>query len=298
MYKKFIVVLVVLCMSSLLLADPISEQLKVLSEPNALGYLQPLANSLGAGMNSGLFNTAKVLKPLTFNVKVSNAMVIVPTSEKTYWAESTDGILVKTGTILGDTQAYLEEFGVKYLLPKGQDLGLISVPQASVSLGLPFGNEIMVRALPEMNINNSMGDMWMWGVGLKHCISRYLPSVFPIDLSVQGIYQEMSLAEIIDFNSWAVSFLASKSILMLTVYGGVGYEKANLNVKYEYDLGIPGISPIPMDLKFQAQNEYRATIGTRATIFPFISVFADYSVASTKAKSLSNTINVGVGVGF
>ena len=295
MFKRIIVVLVVIGIFSMLVAESLEEKLRMFNEPNAIGFLQPLANSMGAGMNSGLFNTAKVLKPFTPSLKISTAMVIVPSSDKTFIYESPMGELIKTGTVFGDLQGYVDEVGK--LLPKGADLGLVPVPQISGSIGLPLGNELMVRYWPEMNIED-LGSVWLWGVGLKHSIDQYLPGFFPIDLSVQAVYQEMNIADIVDFNSFAVTALASKNILMLTVYGGLGYEIAELNTKYTYDLGVESVPPMEVALDFQAQNELRATIGARVTVFPLVSVFADYSIASTSGKTHPNTFNVGVGIGF
>ncbi|MCL2062906.1 MAG: hypothetical protein FWG98_00845 [Candidatus Cloacimonetes bacterium] len=295
MIKKIIVVLVVISISSMLLAESLEDKLRMFDEKNAIGFLQPLANSMGAGMNSGLFNTAKVLKPFAPSIKVSTAMVIVPSSDKTFIYESQYG-RVLTGTVFGDLQGEIVAESEKYFLPKGADLGLVPVPQLSASIGLPFGNEVMLRLLPEMNLSG-VGDVWLWGVGLKHCLSQYLPDFVPIDFAAQVVYQEMSIAEMVDFNSWTFSFLASKSILMFTLYGGLGYEEANLKAKYEYQI-YPGVEGLQVELDFKAQNEFRGTVGARATIFPLVSVFADYSIASSAGKTHPNTLNIGVGVGF
>ena len=300
MIKKLIVVFVVLCIGSLMLAESLDQKLASLDERNALLFLQPLANSMGAGMNSGLFNTAKVLKPFLPNIKVGSTFVIVPSSDKTFIYQSPlghyfDDFEVKTATIFGKAGALTEI--ENFILPRGADLSIVPVPQASLSIGLPLGNEFMVRGMPNMKINDGVGDIAFWGVGLKHSIDQYLPEVFPIDIAIQGVYHQMEVADIIKFNAWAVNLAASKSFFIFTLYGGVGYEAADLEVKYVFDA--PFLEkPIETKLNFEAQNEFRATLGGKFTVLPFLSVYADYSIASTKAKTHSNTINFGVGIGF
>jgi len=264
-----------LCLMVSLFAATLVENIEQLSEQNAKGYLQPFVDTIGTGLNSGLYNSAKVLKPFTPNVRIGFTMVSIPDEDKTFTA--IDG--TKTATIFGKT-------GATGGYPNGTNISTVSFPHMSVSLGLPLGNEIMIRGLPKMkNLPDAIGEISFWGVGLKHSLDQYLTDFFPIDISVQGVFQQLSAGDKVTVTTQSYNIQAGKKVLMLTVYGGVAYEKANLKVDF-----IP-LDENKMTLDLDAENEMKVTLGLRYSILLF-DAYADYNIAKYPA------INMGVGVGF
>jgi hypothetical protein len=81
-----------------LLSAQLQEKLESLVIENAKGYMQPFANALGAGINSGHYNTAKVLFPLTPNVRVGSSLVLIPAKDKLF--KTTND--TETASIFGD----------------------------------------------------------------------------------------------------------------------------------------------------------------------------------------------------
>jgi hypothetical protein len=75
--------------------------------------------------------------------------------------------------------------------PKGVNWRYIPVPTAQVGIGLPFGTELKVRFIPKIKIQN--GDVSLWGVGLLHSLTQYLPGdkVLPFDVSLFGGYTKL-----------------------------------------------------------------------------------------------------------
>ena len=305
MSKKIITFLVLLSFGCFLVAESLEEKLEKFASDNAKSYLQPLANSVGAGMNSGFYHSARVLKPFMPSLKIGSTLVLIPSSDKSFIAKSPSNLVyegdVKTATIFGDKGGTFigKEYGSNKIddlkLPNGADLSLIPVPQASVSIGLPYGNELMFRYLPPMEISKEIGDIGFWGIGVKHSIDQYLTGLFPVDLSVQAVYQKMDIADIVKINTFALNAQVSKKLLMLTFYGGLGYENASLEVDYNYKEINPENPDLPIDvktkIKMDAENSVKATAGLRYSILLF-DFYADYSIAHTP------TINLGVGVGF
>jgi len=280
--KKITLSLLILCLLLPLFADSIEENLEKMLEDQARQYMQPLANTAGASLNSGFYNTAKVLGPFLPNIRFGFTMTSIPSDDKTFI--NSDGN--KTATILGD-EGY--DNGT-YKYPDGANLSIIPMPNLTASLGLPLGNEVMVRFLPKIDLGESVGYITFWGVGLKHSVDQYLTEFFPVDLSVQYIYQSLTVGDIVTISTQSFNAQAGKKILMLTVYGGIAYEMANLKV--DYTPQVAGYDGPKVKLDLDSDNEVKMTVGLRLSPFPFFDIYGDYNIAKY------SSINMGVGLGF
>jgi len=274
MFKKTIFLVLLMSFVCFLSADFIEDKISELAEKNAQGYLQPLANAMGAGLNSGYFNTAKVLDKFRPSIMIGAAVIPISSDEKKFNAEGFE----ETATIFGK-----DGTGA---LPKGVNLSAIAVPLVSVSLGLPKGNELMLRGFPPMKVTDDIGNIGFWGIGFKHSIDQYFTKLFPIDWSVQAVYQQMSVGDIVDINTMAFNTQISKKLLFLTPYCALGYEKAQLKAKY-----LEKNTNNEISLNLDAENDIKATVGLRYSIL-ILDIFADYSMAKT------STVNFGLGVSF
>ena len=329
MFKRILICLVMCTLVCSMFAS-LEKKLQELLGKNAEMYLEPLANTIGAGLNVGQYNNASTLPPLTFSVRVGSGLISIPSSDKTFYAAMPDGEKVKTATIFGKEGAshtYTHTFtqtiegvgevswdqDIEINLPQGWDdaLPFVPVPNVSVFLGLPMGNELMLRYLPPMKLPGDLGDATVFGIGVKHSIDQYLPSMFPVHLAVQGSYQNIEIGDIVKINATSFNAIASKKLLMLTLYGSVGVETSSLSVKYTYQptfdsIGlpidptlpidpsqlIPELEPIPISLNFNGANDVRTTLGIRYAVLPFISVYGDVTAAKY------SSYNVGLGIGF
>jgi hypothetical protein len=301
MTKKCLVITFLLCLSGIVFAQSLEDRLDVLDADNVKNFLQPMANVIGAGMNSGLYTSAKVLKPFRPQIRVGTALISVPSDDKTFTATSPNSDFwndTETATIFGKSGGTWE--GTNPLipdikLPRGINLNAMSIPNVSASLGLPGGNEVMVRFFPSYDIPNDIGKLDYWGIGWKHSLDQYLTRFFPIDLAVQGVYQRMNVADVVEINTIAANIQASKKILMITAYGGIGFETADLKVNYEYkrrDTEDPSKYEIVKEsISFKGANDLKMTVGAKFSLLIF-NIYADYSMANY------NSVNVGIGVGF
>lgn len=218
MLKRIINLLFFLMLAYFLNADVIGDRLEVFAKENAESYLQPLANSMGAGLNSGFFNTARVLKPFRPSVMLGSTIVMIPSGDKKFTAKSPSSELYydaeETATIFGKNgSVFRSKFGSynDIRLPKGANLDMLAVPLATVSLGLPKGNEILLRGFPSVELSKDIGKIGFWGIGLKHSIDQYFTKLFPVDWSVQGVYQQMSIGDLLSLNTMEFNTQVSKS---------------------------------------------------------------------------------------
>jgi len=319
--KKILFILILSALFVGLCGENIQDKLLNFADENGKGYIKPLVTSFGTNINTGLFNTAKVLKPFKFGVLVNGMAAFIPADEKSFIAKRPDldaaGTPLYEETELSSATVYGKEgatFHINPDLPQEiqdqlSDLKLpngasnttnipfvpLIIPQ--VNFGLPFGNEIMLRMMPAYEMSEKIGAISFWGIGLKHSIDQYLPSIIPIDLAVQAAYQSMKLSDVMTFNNFAANAEISKKLQALTLYAGLGYENSKLNAKYDSEFTYVNqdnevvTEPISMDYDVTGDNDFRTTFGFRASIL-LLKLYADYSLGKY------SVVNFGFGISF
>jgi len=331
MKKVFLSLLLIVMVTSLFAG--VQEKLEQFGKDNGIVYVKPLVTAFGTTMNTGLFNTAKVLKPFAFGLNVNTMLAFVPKEDKTFlptrpdlyivnpidttqviylYEEPTeetatvfgeDGILIEHNTDLDDIpgmQNAASEIDIQ--MPDGANLPAVPFLMPQFNLGLPFGNEIMIRGFPKVEISKDIGDMGFWGVGLKHSISQYIPLI-PIDVAVQAAYQNLYVGDLLTFSNFNANLEVSKKLLMWTLYTGVGYDKTTVTADYTYEyttlvedenipgLYLPGTAEQHIKFDVDGENEFRATAGIRYSLL-LLKLYADYTV------SKYSVFNAGIGVSF
>ncbi len=324
MKKAFLSLLLIVIVTAVFAG--VQEKLEQFGKDNGIVYVKPLVTAFGTTMNTGLFNTAKVLKPFAFGLNVNTMLAFVPDEDKTFTAIRPDLYIVnpidttqviylyadeelESATVFGEDGAIFvhnplldtiigEEDAAQLDidLPNGADLPAVPFLMPQFNLGLPFGNEIMIRGFPKVEINKDIGDLGFWGVGLKHSVSQYIPLI-PIDIAVQAAYQNLYVGDILTFSNFNANLEVSKKLLMWTLYTGVGYDKTNVSAEYDYTYQIINeaneIVPVEQKIKFDVdgENEMRATAGIRYSLL-LLKLYADYTI------SKYSVFNAGIGVSF
>ena len=289
----------------------IQSNIEQFESENAKQFVQPLVNAFGTTMNTGFYNTAKVLKPFTFGLNVNIMLAFVPNEDKTFIAKRPDITNPLTGNHIYneeeiDTATIFGENGGKFnsnypgitdiQMPDGLDIPAVPFAMPQFNLGLPGGNEFLIRGFPKTEIDENFGEFGFWGIGLKHSIDQYIP-LFPIDIAVQGVYQQLYLGDILKSTNINANLQISKKLLMLTGYCGIGIDKTNVTFEYDYvydDLDDSGeIFPNEKIVEFEieGENDVRMTAGLRYSIL-LLKFYADYTVSKYE------TINAGFGISF
>jgi len=274
-------------------------------------YIAPWTNAFGAGLSSGWYNTAKPHKLGGFDITTSINVGMIPTSDDQFdvskiGLSSSLAATGMTSTISGPSESgpVMSYKAGSYTLasfnaPQGTGWKYIPVPVAQVGIGLPLGTEIKGRFIPKISIKD--GDISLWGVGLMHSITQYLPGdkLLPFDVSVFGGYTklesnvplglspDMSIPQnyTSPFNTSGafddqnlnvtvkglnLSAIASFNLPVVTFYGGLGYSKTKTTMK------ITGNFPTPVlvtpALPQVPYAEYNNSGVKTATDFPEIDI--------------------------
>lgn len=238
-------------------------------------YLKPWVNCFGADLNGGWYNTAKAHEPLGFDLTINVSTALAPSSLKTFDLNGLNlegnviGTLTTTPTIAGKGT---EERPViryeqlnplnsepvtiaEYKVPNGTGINFLPLPMVQLGLGIYMGTELTVRFLPNTPLGQA-GNIGLWGVGLKHSISQWIP-VFKevpfLNIAVQGGYTKLSSYANLRLNvderalnrvsdnlifknqkfefeaeAYTVNLIASQNFPGVSFYQGLGYSASNV----------------------------------------------------------------------
>jgi hypothetical protein len=150
-------------------------------------YLRPFANALGANINGGWYNTAKVHKLGGFDITFTASVAFAPDAHKTYdlnqltlqalYDENIANTIVggkNSGPELRYYHELLDDPYLQYDHPAGTGMNFIPSPMINAAVGLPKGFEIMGRYMPTVKIGKA-AKAGIWGAGFKHDIKQWIP---------------------------------------------------------------------------------------------------------------------------
>ncbi len=168
------------------------------------------------------------------------------------------------------------------------------IPHAS--FGSILGTDFSVRWLPTIE-HASYGSISLKGGGIRHNVSRYVRSL-PVDIAVTASWQQLNTEALaagdfsIDIETVAYGIIVSKSLPLVTVYGGLQREQTVVDYAYEYsgDLN-PMDEPVGVSFSHDASSRGRAVLGVTLNLGPLVTNF-DYAVGNERVAS------AGIGFGF
>ncbi|RNC80030.1 MAG: hypothetical protein ED557_12935 [Balneola sp.] len=277
-------------------------------------YLAPLATGISTGLNSGWNTKAAPSKTLNFSIQVRTALSAVPSSAQMFDANTIglQNVTVSPGessTIAGtDTpgQTITDITGTYDPIQVPQGSGFSYVPAAMIqaNVGLVANTDITIRFIPETEIPD-YGDMSVFGVGIKHGISQYLPGLFPLDISIMAGYSQIDLNGYISkeldqivettTSSYVVNALVGKSLPLISLYAGFGIQGGSIDIDMlgEYDVDNNGsidyTDPVSASLDSDANAHALAGFQFKIAI---LRIYGEVTLSEY------TTFNAGVGIGF
>ncbi|TAE79107.1 MAG: hypothetical protein EAY81_11685 [Bacteroidetes bacterium] len=178
-------------------------------------YASPILKSIGAGLNSGWYQTAKPLGAGGFNLNFNIGVSLIPNADQQFDV-NTLGLkeltLVKgqssslSPTALGDNKSGpqmelraenplapgSDTSVLKFNMPAGAGINFGPLPLAQLSVGVGFGTEVGIRYIPEINTGEFKSGLF--GFSVKHDFKQWIPGIkaAPFDLSAMFGYTSMS----------------------------------------------------------------------------------------------------------
>ena len=142
----------------------------------------------------------------------------------------------------------------------------LATPEASVG-GL-FGLKATVRWLPDVDIGD-YGKIKFLGYGLQYNFNSLLP-LLPVDVMAGYFTQSLDVGDIMETEASSMYVAVSKSLPLLTVYGGYAIEDSSVDVSYDSDEF--GEVAFSMD----GAQESRVTVGATLSFLLKLNVEASF----------------------
>lgn len=307
--------------------NDLGKQLTLIIGANANNYLEPLASGLGAALNSGFYHSADLHSVLGFDIGIKVGLASIADEHKTFDfvlpnqlkytdpATSTSFTLnantdynpivhnsptfagAKTGqpVVVSQSTSYPVLRGrTIFVTPQGFDYSRLPLFAPQASIGLPFGIEVIGRFLPSTNIGDA-GKVNFIGFGLRHDIDQYIPFC-PVDIAIHFMTQKVTVNDksgnkVMSLSGTAFGAEVSKSLLILTLYGGFQIESSKLTVDSYTPDPILGQTTTVGGFSIDGANKTRALVGVRF-LLAVINIHADYSFSKYPVAT------AGVGITF
>lgn len=242
-------------------------------------YATPLATWTGTYLNSGGYYSADVSTFFGFKLSLIGMMIMVPDDQTKFSTE--DGS--ESATFFGDKGAAVPGTQGYVVYPPGVNTTSVpaAMPQIAVST---LGSEVMLRFIPSTTLDDV--DVGMFGFGLKHSISQYIP-LLPVDIAVQVLYNTVSIeSPDLDMSTSNLAFNAhaSRSFGLLTLYGGLQYESTSMDIDYTFTgTGFEGVfEGDKLKLSLDGDNSVRLTLGAALRLAVLV-INADVNIGSQTA---------------
>ena len=227
-------------------------------------------------------------------------------------------------------------------MPTGTGFGYVPAPEIKAGLGLIKDTEIMVRYVPEVSIDE-YGTFQQFGFGAKHGINQWLPggNLLPVDISLMAGYTNLNVTSDfsitaedvitdpnntenpyagqpstwegqkvdIDTDAFTINALVGKTLPVLSVYGGIGFETSTVSISTPgtYPTIVPNpdfqndpqneepliVDTIeqPIDIELEGGNSFHALAGFRIKL-------AVFHISASYTLSNYSTLNAGFGFTF
>ena len=283
-------------------------------------YFSPFAESIGAGLNKGWYNTAKSHKLAGFDVSLSLNFITISDEIASFDVNSIENFSSassSTPSILGSGEGAIINYqngnvNGQFVMPdQNIEIKSVPIPTLNVGLGLIKGTEINVRYIPSYEYDIGFigkGSVELYGAGIKHDILQWLPlnKFLPFDLSIQGAFSQFntsfevesqSVRQAVDLDILAstVNLIFSKKFAMITAYGSVGqnFVSSTLNANTNFSLGSTSTLnfDFPLEINMPKTSEMQASAGVRLQ-FAIFTLYANQTFSSYPSTS------AGIGISF
>lgn len=278
----------------------IEDQISAYTGDNAEGYLAPLADAIGADLNSSVWTSAHIPESdglhLSFETRVVGVMF--SDDQRTFSATTEAGFSPETTTdaptVVGDGEAVIVEGdgGSSFAFPGGFDLHSFAIAVPQIRIGAYRGTEALVRYFAIDTGDVELGQLSLFGIGLHHSISQYMGPAMPVDLAAGFFYQKFTLGDdLMDATAFTVGVQASKrfpaGFSVIEPYAGLSVDMFSMDVSYQSEAARSG----EITFEYQSDTSLDLTVGLNVSA-AFFSLNGEYSISG------QNTFAFGFGVGF
>jgi len=278
-------------------AGQIEDQINGYKGVNGEGYLQPLADAIGADLNGGLWHSAYIPQEGFYvNIETRLLNVYFDDEQRTFTFTLPEGQTAEQGeslsvpSVVGDTEGgviLVDGFPDAGYAP-GFDINSFAVAVPQIRIGAVKGTEAVIRYIAFDAGDVELGNMSLLGLGARHSISQYMDPDFPVDIAAGFFWQSFKLGdELIDASAMTFGVHGSKrfpaGFAIIEPYAGLGFDMFSMDVSYVFDEDGPDEETI--DLAMESDAAVRFTLGLHLQA-AFLDLNAEYNIAAMNGFAL------------
>lgn len=206
---------------------------------NKEGYLQPLADMVISGMNTGLQPSIRIGQRFSVRFNLTALGAVPMAGQKTFLATTEGNFTPRqtatVPTIVGDNTSVSIKGtnGLTYVFPGGYAVQYMvwAVPQ--LTIGGIYGTDVSIRLLP-YDFGGDFGRLQVLGLGIRHDVGQYFLNDSPITLNVGYAYNKTEIGQYVDAQSHYGYVQAGVSSKRAGIFAWVGYQTGTFNMAYTY----------------------------------------------------------------
>ena len=317
---KILIFLFLVCSSSFISAQNITVSNNTDATNFLAAYFSPFAESIGAGLNKGWYNTAKPHKLAGFDVSLSLNLITISDEAAAFDVNSIKNFSStssSTPSILGSGEGATINYqngnvNGQFTMPdQNIEIKAVPIPTLNVGVGLIKETEINLRYIPTYEYDIGFvgkGTLELYGAGIKHDILQWFPldKILPFDLSIQGAFSQFNTSfEVesqsvrqdvdLDIHASTFNFIFSKKFAFLTAFASIGqnFVSSKLNANTDFSLGSTNTLnfDFPLDINIPNSSQMQASAGVRLQ-------FAIFTIYANQTFSSYPNTSAGLGISF
>ncbi len=223
----------------------IEDNLSSYTGVNAEGYMEPLKDAIGSALNTGLYTSGHVARAgFGARLELRGMLVSFGDDDKTFDAKTEDyfptAVTTEASTVVGSENAVTVTdpggSGATFAFPGGLDLDRFALAAPQLVVGSVMGTEGILRYFAIDTGDTDIGDITLFGLGVRHSLSQYLPA-FPVNLSALLFFQSLEIGDkLVDASAYTLGVQASKRYAVLEPYAGLSLDSFKMDVEYDSDV--------------------------------------------------------------
>jgi hypothetical protein len=196
----------------------------------------------------------------------------------------------------GDATVVPGQAGTSFMFPGGFNIHSFTLAVPQLRFGSYMGTEALIRYIAFDVGDLELGNISLFGFGLRHSISQYLDPEFPVDLAGGFFWQSFKIGkntagdDLLTSSAFTIGAQASKrfiyGVLSVEPYTGLSLDRFSMDVSYESE-ALGDAEMIALD--FGTDTALRFTLGLALNL-PVVNGHAEYSVAGQRSFSLGLSI--------
>jgi len=279
----------------------IEDQLDDYTEANGEGYLQPLADGIGADLNSGIWRGAYVPKEgFYIALEIPLVATFFGDDQRTFTYDPGDVEIVgdapSVPTVVGDTEGGTVPTVVppELVFAPGFNINSFALAVPQLRIGTFQGTEAVVRYIALDAGDIELGNMSLMGFGVRHSVSQWMDPDFPVDIAAGFFWQKFELGEdLIDAQAMTFGVQVGKrfpqGMAIIEPYAGLSYDTFKMDVSY--DFGDEERTTETIDLEMESEAGVKFTVGLKAQV-GFMDLNGEYNFGQ------QNGFALGLGFAF